>query len=227
MLKLPLCAALAAFGLAGAAAAPAKADPARMHLAQAVIGEPMLPLEVIRLVRAYDFDPITRPTLRGRLYILRAVDRGGAEVQILVDALAARIVSVRPLQPSARDVEVERRLDRRHARWSDRYPPEWGELPPPARIAPGPSARLAPMPDSGTGPRVIYAPHEAMPPVDRNAGRTVTLPVEHPPMPRSRPNEVAASSVSSQPLPPPTAAKPAAPVPVAKTPSIPDASPPF
>jgi hypothetical protein len=228
MQKLSLCAALAAIGLAGTLAVPAGAEPLR--LAQATMrelppAEAMPPVEVISLVRSMDFDPISRPVLRGRLYMLRAVDGGGAEVRVAVDALVGRIVSVRPVRLSDREIDVRRRPAWRGdvAPWGRRYVPEWGEAPPSGST---PSGRRAALP---TGPSVIYGPDGAPTTHPRHASRApASHPISHPPVPKARPNEIAAvgKRPDTTPAAKTPAAKPAPAQPAAEAPN-PPISPPF
>ncbi len=55
----------------------------------------LAPDEIIASVRSAGFDPITRPMLRGPVYVLRAVDTSDADVRVTVDARSGRVLTVR------------------------------------------------------------------------------------------------------------------------------------
>src|SRR5947209_6617419 len=53
--------------------------------------------EVLAIVRSKGLEPLSRPQRHGGTYTLRAVDPHGRQVQVTVDARAARITKVAPL----------------------------------------------------------------------------------------------------------------------------------
>jgi hypothetical protein len=55
------------------------------------------PFEITTSVRSMGLEPISPPMRRGARYVLRAIDRRGAEVQVAADALSGRILAVRPV----------------------------------------------------------------------------------------------------------------------------------
>jgi hypothetical protein len=59
----------------------------------------MPPFEVMNIVRASGFRPLGPPIWRGRIYVVRAIERHGEDVRILVDSNSGRIVSVVPAGP--------------------------------------------------------------------------------------------------------------------------------
>jgi hypothetical protein len=55
------------------------------------------PHEIATSVRSLGLEPISRPERRGaRRYVLRAVDRRGAEVVVIANGVSGRIIAVRP-----------------------------------------------------------------------------------------------------------------------------------
>ncbi len=77
----------------GLTSSPAMADP--LHLAQAFFGGTLPPREIVAIVRSRGLVPVTPPALAGSNYALRAMDRYGTPVRVLVDARFGDIVSVR------------------------------------------------------------------------------------------------------------------------------------
>ena len=55
------------------------------------------PFEAVTVARSRGLVPLGRPVLRGRTYVLTAVDRSGVEVRVIVDAHAGDIVAIDPL----------------------------------------------------------------------------------------------------------------------------------
>jgi len=169
MLKVSLCAALAAIGLA--ATVPARAEPVR--LAQATAGRFVPPYEVVAIARSLRLYPIGRPVRRGRNYYFSAIDRDDDDVRVVIDARSGEVLSIRPELRSARvDDPPYPRWRRRYGPWEDGYVPEWGEVPSPL------GALRTRTPPGLSGPRVIYAPAE---------------PIAHPPLPRARPDQMAST----------------------------------
>jgi hypothetical protein len=80
-------------GLSGAGAATAEP----LRLAQYYGADVIPPFEVYTIVQSIDLRPLGRPHLRGRSYVLHAIDRRGEEVRVVVDAYAARVISVAPV----------------------------------------------------------------------------------------------------------------------------------
>ncbi len=122
-------------GLSGAA--PAAAEPIRLAqtFAADVIpphADVIPPHEVFTIVSSMGLRPLGRPHFRGRSYVLLAVDRRGEEVRVVVDAYAARVVSVRPVDSVAEydGPPVHRRyetLPPRGIEAGPRYAPPMGE----------------------------------------------------------------------------------------------------
>src|SRR5690606_7633157 len=79
--------------------APAAAEP--MRLAQTLAADIVPPYEVFTIIRSMGMRPLGRPHYRGRFYVVHAVDPRGVDVRVVVDAHAARVVSVRPLDRQA------------------------------------------------------------------------------------------------------------------------------
>jgi len=74
---------------------PLAAEPIR--LAQTFAADVIPPYEVSTVISSMGLRPLERPHFRGRYYVLRAIDRRGEEVRVVVDAYAARVVSVTPI----------------------------------------------------------------------------------------------------------------------------------
>lgn len=81
--------------LAMSGTTPVAADSIR--LAQTFAADVIPPYEVFTIIRSVGLRPLGRPHHRGRFYIVNAVDARGEEVRVVVDAYAARVVSIRPL----------------------------------------------------------------------------------------------------------------------------------
>jgi hypothetical protein len=173
----------AAVALAVSAAVPAGAEPLRLAQSfgsqsfgpqsfgpQSFGPDVLPPYEVVTVIRSAGLDPLTRPFLRGRHYVIRAIDRDDREVRVLVDARRGEIVRIVPVAVASRGLTMGpyERMDR--------------DAPPPGRdVGPGyddgdpPSVVYGDEPMEGTAPRppaaVPGAPGaRAMPaPVTRSA----------------------------------------------------------
>jgi hypothetical protein len=172
------------------------------------------PSEIAAIVREEGFDPISRPVLQGRYYVLRALDRAGIELRIVVEARIADIVSVRPV-----------------GRAMGGYAPG-PRLSPPRSVPP----RVVTVPPDLDGPGMIdgrrgrfedepMVPPRAVPggPGPKSAAR----PPGPTPLPRTRPgqdSQAATTPAAAAPAPAatPQATKPAA---AAQAPSAPAAEP--
>jgi hypothetical protein len=86
-LLLILCAAPLAW------AGEASAEPAGAAQSAAVDGLP--PYEILAMVRASGFDPVSRPARSGRTFTLRALDRYDLELNLVVDARTGRVLSAK------------------------------------------------------------------------------------------------------------------------------------
>lgn len=136
-MKPTFVAAAVMLGVAGAM--PASAEPVR--LAQTFAADVIPPFEVFTILRSTGLRPLGRPHYRGRSYVVRALDRQGREVQVVVDARAARVVSVTPLDRGSQaqydgPQPYRRRYDSGPPPSDPRYapPPEYGA----PQGAPGP-----------------------------------------------------------------------------------------
>lgn len=145
------------------------------------------PYDVIAIVRSMHLDPVTAPIRRGTRYVVRAIDRWGNTVRVVVDAEVARVIALRPVR-RVREAFAPPDDDRRmpaygappnwrdsHQGWDEedegdsasveapngmRWGPPPGRLPSQADAAPS-RPELAPQarltPETQTAPRVIYA----------------------------------------------------------------------
>lgn len=86
-----------ALGLAGAMPAAAES----IRLAQTFAADIVPPYEVFTIIRSMGLRPLGRPHFRGRSYVVHAMDRRGEELRVVVDARAARVVSVTPIDRQA------------------------------------------------------------------------------------------------------------------------------
>jgi hypothetical protein len=188
---------------------PAAADPLRV--AQA--GAALPPYEIMTIVRSAGFDPIGTPARRGASYVLRAVDLGGEDVQLVVDARTGRIQSVAPMASAMpRDLPPRRVL-------IAPYPyglPPYG-LPPRVRMLPPDFDDLDDLPPPGLTPRdwdrsPARSPQVRHPdPRPEPATRSAVVTPVRPPLPRPRPATEAAVQKMPAPPPPPRRSAPAAP----------------
>jgi hypothetical protein len=97
------------------------------------------PHEVLTIVRSAGFQPIGRPARDGDNYVLRAVDRYGQDVQVIVDAEDADILFVRRLGSVAPRYDRATPTDFAGPRLghAPRYPDFFGNVPRPPRAVPG------------------------------------------------------------------------------------------
>lgn len=63
---------------------------------QALAADVVPPYEVFTIVRSMGLSPLGQPALRGGVYVLRAGNRYGEQVRVVVDARAGQVVSVEP-----------------------------------------------------------------------------------------------------------------------------------
>jgi hypothetical protein len=143
------------------------------------------PFEIIRIVRASGFTPVSRPVRRGPYYVLLAIDRGGRDMRVAVDARLGEIVNLRPAVAGVP------------------YGPEIGPAPPgvpPAPdLSPPPRAARPTGEDAPASPRTTPGPASPPPPAAATApapaptrsvaAESPELPPlpEAPPLPRPRP----------------------------------------
>lgn len=180
----------AILGCAGIGSAPA----------QTLAADVVPPYEVFTIVRSMGLNPVNRPSLRGHVYVLRASNRYGEHVRVVVDARAGRVVSVNPIargpdvyyEPVRRppaDIPSGRRV----------IPADPRYLPP--RAAPPPRYELddeldeedvGSLPPPRSPPRVISAPRFPDVPSASSARSAVVMPAK-PPLPRPRPTATLAS----------------------------------
>jgi len=80
-------------------ATQAMAEPLRLAQAQADV---LPPYEIVTILRSTGLNPLDRPVRRGPNYVLRAVDGGGEEVRVVVDARGGEVLSVTPLATASR-----------------------------------------------------------------------------------------------------------------------------
>jgi hypothetical protein len=52
------------------------------------------PYEVVTIIRSMGFNPQSRPVLRGRVYVIHAIDNHGIPLRVAVDARSGRVVRV-------------------------------------------------------------------------------------------------------------------------------------
>lgn len=66
------------------------------------------PHEIMTSVRSMGLEPIRTPALRGDRYVLRAIDRRGAQVSVVADAMSGRVLFVRPVDDGEPPAYAER-----------------------------------------------------------------------------------------------------------------------
>ncbi len=162
-------------------ALPVSAEPLRVAQANAEI----LPAhEILTIIRSTGLDPIERPVRRGATYVLRAVEAGGEEVRVVVDARHGDILSVTPTVSASRAVRPGLRMGPYEPMAPEGYlGPE--ALPPPGIY--------------GAGPPVVY----------ENERPVIYGPRPMAPIPNVQPRaRSAAPPVASAPLPPPDTGPP-------------------
>ena len=176
----------------------------------------MPPDQIAANVRAAGWQPLSRPVLRGPVYIMRALNRRNFELRVAIDARSGRIVSATRLafdQPRPAGGYATGPAP------APRYEPY---------MSPRGYSEAAPMPpgDVPIDSRPIPPDSRPMPPVGRATGYTSPPPgrkvAAQPPLPRARPGESAEVTGS---VPEAAAAKPAenvpsAPNPVAEKPTM-------
>lgn len=92
----------------------------------------VMPSDVMSSVRSTGLRPVSRPVLRGRRYVLHAIDTDGVPVRVVVNARTGRVMNVRAVGP-------------------DGGPPRWADRPmgPPQRADRGPPNRSYIDPETG------------------------------------------------------------------------------
>jgi hypothetical protein len=144
------------------------------------------PYEVLTIIRSMGFDPQSRPVLRGRVYVIHAIDNQGIPLRVAVDASSGRVVRVVERMPGAGYGPLPR----------DRY----GAYPvPPAAVPRGEvyeeSDEAAPdyrapdyrVPGSNAYPRPIYPQSSTQPPGAAPPPRVASRTPPATPTPRARP----------------------------------------
>jgi len=70
------------------------------------------PQQIVAIVRSAGLDPLSRPARQGPVYVVRANNRAGQEVRVIVDAQMGRIVKVVPLATAGPSLPPEAGLPR-------------------------------------------------------------------------------------------------------------------
>jgi hypothetical protein len=143
------------------------------------------PYEVVTVIRSMGFNPQSRPVLRGRVYVIHAIDNHGIPLRVAVDARSGRVVRV-----------VERVAG---AGYGPLPPDRYGAYPVPPSAVPDGAYEMpddeadydSPPPDyrapGGNGyPRPIY-PQSATQPPGARAPRIAARTPSAAPTPRARP----------------------------------------
>ena len=181
-------------------------------------GAALPPHEVLTSVRSIGLDPVSRPQLRGRVYVLRALDGSQFEKRVVVDAQTGEVLAVRDLIASPPAYTP--------------YNPRFGRYEPPR--PPGMIAR-ATVPPPGAEP-VLDEPlfpraGRGLPTTRVPDQRSVAL-TPRTPLPKGRPTSpaaegattsgnVAAKDAGPAQMPTATSAMPAGAVPTSSTPAGP------
>jgi len=160
------------------------------------------PHEVLTSVRSMGLDPVGRPVLRGRVYVLRAFDDTQFEKRVVVDARSGAVLAVRDAISSSPAYTP--------------YDPRYGRYDPPR--PPASIARAEPPPDMGPLLDEPLFPRSARGTPGPAPVRSAAVNPQTP-MPKVRPPAAAATQDAAAPSQPsPTTASPA-PAVVASTPA--------
>jgi hypothetical protein len=168
----------------------------------------MPPYEVARVVRSSGLIPVAPPMRSGAAYIVRAMDRYGTPVRMVIDGRSGEIVEVRRIAAVAPDYGYPRREPPPYGYPRGEAAPGYRAAPPPAAAVPSREDRQVPQ------PRITEPRSAAVTPA-------------HPPVPRARPSTAAPAQASvAKPEPAPTPEAPVTPSEGEKTPAQPGAFPP-
>ena len=149
------------------------------------------PYEVITIIRSMGFDPQSRPVLRGRVYVIHAIDHQGIPLRVAVDASSGRVVRVVERMPGAG--------------YGPLPPDRYGAYPVPPSAVPGSQLDETldePAPDyrapgNNAYPRPIYPPSSSQSAAPQPRVATRTPPAA--PTPRARPHTAPAVQNPAQP----------------------------
>jgi hypothetical protein len=179
--KIALCAGVLAFGLAAPVGAPAQpVAPYYPGAANPGAAPALPPYEILTIVRSAGLEPLTRPVRSGPAYALRAFDRAGQEMRVVVDVHSGRILKVTPLVAQRYAAPV--------------MPPVYGRPPGGAAAVPdgyGPSSRIAALPPDAPPPGYTPGAPAAIAPPPAAA--------QAPPLPRPRPKVAAGDAPAAAP----------------------------
>jgi hypothetical protein len=172
---------------------------------------PLPPYQIMAMVRSVGFEPLGRPVRRGRVYWLRAINRRGQDVGLIVDASSGRILSATafgapPPRYGAADYQAP--YDPRPPYGRMYEPPPYGSSAPYVYGAPsyGSPAYRYGEPGYGppsNGPRGSYPAEAEMPPSGPasspgyqppNTDRSAIIAPPRTPLPRPRPADDAIAS---------------------------------
>ena len=194
------------------------ASPAAAQSNWAYPSSALSPYEIHATLRSMHLRPIGRPGWLGRHIAVRAIDRHGDVMRVLLDPRYGDVVSVVPLARAAEAGPPYRRFGAYRYRPYGPSPyrpygaePRYGEVPPDVEPIPAPPRTAATPPGTASPSGVVN------PPAARSAG----LMPARPPLPRPRPTASAATAANVVPEP---VAQPAAPEPMAR-PSAPAEQP--
>src|SRR5262245_38618330 len=151
--------AYAAFALALSLASPSWAQAPRFDgPPPGPAGAALPPHEVLTSVRSMGLDPVSRPQLRGRVYVLRAFDTNQMLTRVVVDAWSGEVLFVRPVTNAAPPWTPY------NPRYGDYQPPR-----PPGTITRGAPPVAEPVLDERLFPRPGRVPPGAAAPEQRSA----------------------------------------------------------
>ena len=173
--------------------------------APAVAADVVPPHEVFTSVRSMGLHPLSQPALRGEVYVLRATDRYGAPVRVVVEARTGQVISVGPVArapdhyyepvprppaaiPGPRQWSYEPRAVPAEPRYA---PPR-----PAPRFEPGDRLEddeVGSLPPPRNPPRVATAPRSSETAARSSSASAAAMPAK-PPLPRPRPAATLAAS---------------------------------
>jgi hypothetical protein len=170
-----------------AAPGSAQAPPASSPAALPAPGF-MTPQQVTRIVRSAGFDPLAPPLREGSTYVLRVTDFRGILMRVVIDAHSGAIRAVNRIVAGPGPIGPIGMM-----------PPPYG-MPPPYAMMPPPYGVMPPYGSAGfERPEMMPSEPSAAPPGLPAAAPAVAHPASpsFPPLPRSRPFELAAGKADA------------------------------
>jgi hypothetical protein len=152
------------------------------------------PYEVLTIIRSMGFDPVSRPVLRGPVYVIQALDDVSIPVRVIVDARSGNVVRVTESQPRTAYIGAapdagfgQRRLPPETVPPGAVYRPYDDDFAPPAAQAPPPKPKVAartplprpapPQSKAAATPPAISGTAAVIPDSNKTPGKSIPAPV--------------------------------------------------